>query len=861
MNPDEFLDIDPYEEVAQHGQVHSLLPTYVPNPIELDEHMLVHVSEPKHPEYHAPSDDDIQVKDEDEDPEEDLNSAVTYTSISSNSDRPSWDIPLMNAGELLKIDPYEEVAQQGQVPPLSPAYVPDPIELDEHIPIYVLEPEHPEYHAPSNDDIQVKDQPYTDGASPTAKSPGYITELDSMGEDDNEDPKEDPNKEHEPKDDDEDPEEDPNEEHEPEDEDTKEEDPSKGSDETAPFEEDETAITPSPPRNHRAIISVRPQTPLANSTHALIDAFAAGSPPFLLPPTSPAYDQEPLGHRTAIIRIRDDIPEEDMPPRRRFVLMAPLLGCVVVESSAAAARAPRVRGQRTAYETELHAVRQTFLSSEAQNKALLTRLETLKTHMSSIEWQHQSAEDLTVTQMMRIHALEARAQTDTMEDANSSRDSQEEVDRQILSKSEIKKLEIELWNLRNDNKRKADDSSRNNQQQQPYKKQNIARAYTAGPGEKRAYTGNLPLIFVSTAFSALLNITPTALDNHYDVKLDDGKIIGVNTILRGCTLDFLNHPFNIDLMPVPLGSFDVIISMDWLREYHAVIVCDEKIIHVSFENETLIFQGKRKDQEAKDKSEGKRLEDVPIVRDFPEVFPEDLLGIPPARQVEFQIDLVPGAAHVARGEKEEAAFKLIKQKKCSTPILALPKRSKKFIVYCDASYKGLGAVLMQNEKVIAYASRQRKIHEKNYTTHDLELGAVMFALKMKERSRSLRVWALVMTMGLNLPKKILKAQTKALKPENLNVEDVGGMLRKDLPKEKLEPRADGTLCLNNKSWVMCFGDLRTLIMYESHKSKYSIHLGSDKMYQDLKQLYWWPNMKANIATYVSKCLTCSKVKA
>ncbi|GKE47187.1 putative reverse transcriptase domain-containing protein [Tanacetum coccineum] len=118
-----------------------------------------------------------------------------------------------------------------------------------------------------------------------------------------------------------------------------------------------------------------------------------------------------------------------------------------------------------------------------------------------------------------------------------------------------------------------------------------------------------------------------------------------------------------------------------------------------------------------------------------------------------------------------------------------------------------------------------------------------------------------MTMGLNLPKKILEAQTEALKPENLSTEDVGGVLRKDLPKETLEPRADGTLCLNNSSWVSCFSDLRTLIMHESHKSKYSIHPGSDKMYQDLKQLYWWPNMKANIVTYVSKCLTCSKVKA
>ncbi|GJU36863.1 putative reverse transcriptase domain-containing protein, partial [Tanacetum coccineum] len=103
--------------------------------------------------------------------------------------------------------------------------------------------------------------------------------------------------------------------------------------------------------------------------------------------------------------------------------------------------------------------------------------------------------------------------------------------------------------------------------------------------------------------------------------------------------------------------------------------------------------------------------------------------------------------------------------------------------------------------------------------------------------------------------------TEALKPENLTAEDVGGMLRPDLTKERLKPRADGTLCLNNRSWLPCYGDLRTLVMHESHKSKYSIHPGSDKMYQDLKQLYWWPNMKANIATYVSKCLTCAKVKA
>ncbi|GJZ03250.1 putative reverse transcriptase domain-containing protein [Tanacetum coccineum] len=118
-----------------------------------------------------------------------------------------------------------------------------------------------------------------------------------------------------------------------------------------------------------------------------------------------------------------------------------------------------------------------------------------------------------------------------------------------------------------------------------------------------------------------------------------------------------------------------------------------------------------------------------------------------------------------------------------------------------------------------------------------------------------------MTIGLNLPKQILEAQIEAQKPENFKKEDVGGMIRKDIPKEKLEPRADGTLCLNGRSCLPCYGDLRTVIMHEYHKSKYSIHPGSDKMYQDMKKLYWWPNMKADIATYVRKCLKCAKVKA
>ncbi|GJW29927.1 putative reverse transcriptase domain-containing protein [Tanacetum coccineum] len=165
--------------------------------------------------------------------------------------------------------------------------------------------------------------------------------------------------------------------------------------------------------------------------------------------------------------------------------------------------------------------------------------------------------------------------------------------------------------------------------------------------------------FVSTAFSSWIDIIPTTLDHGYDVELADGRIIWVNTLIRGCTLNFLNHPFNIDLMHVQMGSFDVIIGMDWLAKYHAVIVCDEKLVRVPFGDEGCpIFLAHVTTKKAEDKSKEKRLEDVPIVQDFPEVFPDGLPGIPPTRQVEFQIDLMPGVAPVARAPYRLAPFEM-----------------------------------------------------------------------------------------------------------------------------------------------------------------------------------------------------------
>ncbi|GJW61237.1 putative reverse transcriptase domain-containing protein [Tanacetum coccineum] len=178
------------------------------------------------------------------------------------------------------------------------------------------------------------------------------------------------------------------------------------------------------------------------------------------------------------------------------------------------------------------------------------------------------------------------------------------------------------------------------------------------------------------------------------------------------------------------------------------------------------------------------------------------------------------------GDKQEAAFQLLKQKLCSAPILALPEGSEDFIAYCDASKKGLGAVLMQREKVISYASRTGlKIHETNYTTQDLELGAWLFAYSLSQGEANVVANA--------LSRDEIENQTVK---KNIKSEDVGGMLIENakfpeaIREQKLEPRADGTLCLNGRSWLPCYGDLRTVIMHE-------------------------------IATYVNKCLTCAKVKA
>nr|GEW14600.1 reverse transcriptase domain-containing protein [Tanacetum cinerariifolium] len=134
-----------------------------------------------------------------------------------------------------------------------------------------------------------------------------------------------------------------------------------------------------------------------------------------------------------------------------------------------------------------------------------------------------------------------------------------------------------------------------------------------------------------------------ATDTTYNIEMADGNLISTNTVIQGCTLTLLNQPFEINLMPIKLGSFNVVIGLDWLSKYHAKIICDEKVVHIPTDDETLIIQA----QVMEKNSDEKRLENIPIDREFPDVFPEELPGLPPVRQVEFQINLIPGAAPVA----------------------------------------------------------------------------------------------------------------------------------------------------------------------------------------------------------------------
>ncbi|GKC37637.1 putative reverse transcriptase domain-containing protein [Tanacetum coccineum] len=380
----------------------------------------------------------------------------------------------------------------------------------------------------------------------------------------------------------------------------------------------------------------------------------------------------------------------------------------------------------------------------------------------------------------------------------------------------------------------------------------------------------------------------------YEIEIASGQLVEIDKVIKGCKLEIEGHVFDIDLIPFGHGSFDVIIGMDWLSNYKAEIICHEKVVRIPLpDGKVLRVLGERPEEKARflmgAKAGDKKQEEIVVVRDFPEVFPDDLSGLPPIREIEFRIELTPGATPVAKSpyrlapsELEELSGQLkeLQDKGFIRPSLSpwgapffskidlrsgyhqlrvheddIPKTTFRtryghfeFTVMPFVFIEDILSTLRTQEehvdtlnllgidnvlRIAGYYRRveeselgfqdlegknklQLKIHKKNYTTHDLELGAVVFALSS------------------------------------------GDIICLD---EMIEQRSDGTLYYLDQIWVPLKGEVRALIMNEAHKSKYSVYPRADKMYYDLRDMYWWPRMKKDVAEYVSKCLTCLKVKA
>nr|GEX44165.1 putative reverse transcriptase domain-containing protein [Tanacetum cinerariifolium] len=412
-------------------------------------------------------------------------------------------------------------------------------------------------------------------------------------------------------------------------------------------------------------------------------------------------------------------------------------------------------------------------------------------------------------------------------------------------------------------------------------------------------------IFVDTRFSSMLDIDLVKIDASYEVEFGDGRVVSMNIILKGCTLNLVNHLFEIDLMPIELGTFDVLIGMDWLVKHDAFFICGEKVVRITYGNKTLTVKSDKGYHPLRIKQE-----DIPITAfrtryghfEF-QVMPFGLTNAPAMfmdlmneylkiilellkkerlyamfLKFDFWLDSIQFLCHVIDrngvhvdpakikaiknwatpttptevrqflglagyyqrfiegfsliskpltkltqkdkkcewGKVEEEAFQTLKQKLCNAPILPLPKGTEDFVVYCDASLKGYGAVLMQREKVIAYASRQLKVHEENYTTHNLELGAAVFAL---------RLWR----HYLYGTKKVVFTDHKILQ-YILNQKDLN---------------------LRQRRWIDLLSDYDCEIRY---------HPGKENVVADALSQKERNRPLPNIAMYVSKCLTCVKVK-
>nr|GEV95340.1 putative reverse transcriptase domain-containing protein [Tanacetum cinerariifolium] len=711
----------------------------------------------------------------------DASSAVTYTSVYTDTEpgRVYWGTneELSDRGSLrVIVYGYDGLPMQ-PVAPLSPNYMSGPDHLPspnyvpgpEHPPLpveipYMPEPEYPEYLVPFDAEAPLEDQPLPTDASTTVVSPGYVADSDP----------------------DEDPEEDPEEDH--------ADYPADGRDDPVPSagdtEEIETDESTPTPRSPQTIIPFS-QTRLRRAQKTV-----------RLEPPIPTDTGSPLGYRAARIRIRalllstsrrTDTPEADLPPRKRVCLTTPAPGFEVRESSAAGAD-EIVDTLMEIAPTTLERV--DHIVTELDTTVLGRGLKSLRAIMYDYRCCYKMAPKkittrstpattttptTTVTDAQLqalidrgVATLLAECDADRSRDGDNNHGSGTDRRRQVgvlpdmihgsikASKPQSMQKEIEFASEMMDKK-----------MLNLFKRNNVARAYTARPGDKKPYGETKPLC--------------TKCNYHHDgscaQKCTNCKKIGHSA--RDCKVRSAATNNNNNNQRAQGKNPRGITCFECGVQGHFRSDCPKLKMEIRLEmvmpyEELILWELPRQTQTlmlswAEDKSKEKRLEDVLIVQDFL----EDLLGIPPTRQVEFQIDLIHGVAPVAWapyrlapskmkiigptertfrqrlhktyqgihvdpakiesikdwvkfdwGDKEEAAFQLIKQQLCSAPILTLPKGSEDFIVYCDASIKGLGAVLMHREKVIAYGSQQLKVRERNYTTHDLELGAVVFALKI-----------------------------------------------------------------------------------------------------------------------------------
>nr|GEX24639.1 putative reverse transcriptase domain-containing protein [Tanacetum cinerariifolium] len=380
------------------------------------------------------------------------------------------------------------------------------------------------------------------------------------------------------------------------------------------------------------------------------------------------------------------------------------------------------------------------------------------------------------------------------------------------------------------------------------------------------------------------NVVTVKIRASYDVELADGRVVSTNTVLKGCTLNLVNHIFKIDLMSIELGTFDVIIGMDWLVKHDSVIVCGEKVVRIPYENETLIVESDKGMSRLKviscikarkyvergchlflahvteKKLKEKRLKDVPIICNFPKVFPEELPGLPPPRQVEFRINLVSGASTVARVPYRLAPYKMKE----------LSKKDGSFSMCID--YRELNKLTIKNHyplmriddlfdqlqgsSVYSKIDRRLGYHQLRIKEEDIPITAI--------RTRYGHFEFQVMPFGLtNVPAVFMDLMNRVYNPYldkfvimfiddilvySKDEEEHGRHLKIILEMLKKE-RLKANVVADALSQKERDKPLRVRALMMTVHNDLPKQIRSDKMYQDLKLLYWWPNMKADIATY------------